>query len=70
MVDFDALRKINPDVVGWIYIPDTEINYPIVQAKDNSTYLHRTFRGKDSYVGAIFGHLKKLYDVEYNPSQI
>lgn len=92
-VDFDALRKINPDVVGWIYIPDTEINYPIVQAKDNSTYLHRTFRGKDSYVGAIFldalckpdfssfnsiiyghnlkngemfGHLKKLYDVEYN----
>ncbi len=92
-VDFDALRKINPDVVGWIYIPDTEINYPIVQAKDNSTYLHKTFRGKDSYVGAIFldafckpdfssfnsiiyghnlkngemfGHLKKLYDVEYN----
>ena len=92
-VDFDALRKINPDVVGWIHIPDTGINYPIVQAGDNTTYLHRTFQGKDSHVGAIFldalcnpdfssfnsiiyghnlkngemfGHLKKLYDVEYN----
>ena len=92
-VDFEALKKINPDVVGWIYIPDTGINYPIVQAKDNKKYLHRTFEGKDSHVGAIFldasckpdfssfnsilyghnlkngemfGHLKKLYDVEYN----
>lgn len=92
-VDFEALKKINPEVVGWIYIPDTGINYPIVQAKDNQKYLHRTFEGKDSHVGAIFldasckpdfssfnsiiyghnlkngemlGHLKKLYDVEYN----
>ena len=92
-VDFEALRKINPDLVGWIYIPGTGINYPIVQARDNAKYLHKTFQGKDSYVGAIFldelckpdfssfnsiiyghnlkngemfGHLKKLYDVEYN----
>lgn len=53
-VDFESLKKINPDIVGWIHIPDTGINYPIVQAKDNTKYLHRTFRGKDSYVGAIF----------------
>lgn len=53
-VDFDALREINPDVVGWIYIPDTGINYPIVQAGNNTTYLHRTFQRKDSHVGAIF----------------
>lgn len=92
-VDFKSLRKINPDVVGWIHIPDTGIDYPIVQAKDNRTYLHKTFKGKDSYVGAIFldalckpdfssfnsiiyghnlkngemfGHLKKLYDTDYN----
>lgn len=53
-VDFGTLRKINPDLVGWIYIPSIGINYPIIQAKDNAKYLHKTFQGKDSYVGAIF----------------
>ena len=53
-VDFESLKKINPDIVGWIHIPGTGIDYPIVQAKDNTKYLHRTFRGKDSHVGAIF----------------
>ena len=42
-VDFEALAKVNPDVKAWIYIKGTGINYPIVQAADNTTYLHRTF---------------------------
>ena len=53
-VDFDALAKVNPDVKGWIYIKGTGINYPIVQTTDNTTYLHRTFEGTDSFIGAIF----------------
>lgn len=53
-VDFDALEKVNPDVKGWIYIKGTGINYPIVQTTDNTTYLHRTFEGTDSFIGAIF----------------
>ena len=38
-VDFDGLLSSNSDVVGWLYAPDTNINYPVVQAKDNETYL-------------------------------
>ena len=53
-VDFDALARINPDVKAWIYIKGTGINYPIVQTTDNTSYLHRTFEGKDSFIGAIF----------------
>lgn len=53
-VDFEALAKVNPDVKAWIYIKGTGINYPIVQAADNTTYLHQTFEGKDSFIGAIF----------------
>ncbi len=53
-VNFKKLRKINPDVVGWIHIPHSQISYPIVQGKDNEYYLHRTFEGKSNFAGSIF----------------
>lgn len=46
-VDWDALRAINPDVVGWIYVPGTVVNYPIVHTDDDSTYLTRDFNGNE-----------------------
>lgn len=54
-VDFDALKKINEDVVGWIYIEALDdVSYPVVQGKDNETYLHATFEKKKNSAGAIF----------------
>ena len=44
-VDFDALRQLNPDVTGWILLPGTRINYPIVQGEDNEYYLTCLFDG-------------------------
>ena len=53
-IDWAALRAINSDIVGWIVIPGTPINYPIVQTVDNSTYLHKSFEGTKNACGTIF----------------
>lgn len=56
-VDWDALKAINPDTVGWIYVPGTNINYPIVHTTDNEKYLTHDFKGSEGWIatfGAIF----------------
>lgn len=53
-VDFEAMKQINPDIVAWLYIPDTRLNYPIVQAADNDYYLHRLLNGDYNLNGTIF----------------
>ena len=53
-VDWASLKKINEDIIGWIYIGALDISYPVVQGKDNDYYLHRTFERQDNFAGAIF----------------
>ena len=59
-VDFAALAEINPDIVAWIYIEGTEINYPVVQGKDNEHYLHYTFDRNANKAGSIFLEISLL----------
>lgn len=53
-VDFNALTQENSDIVGWIYCPDTPINYPVVRGKDNNQYLRADLNGKYLVSGTIF----------------
>lgn len=53
-VDFDALRAVNDDVVGWIYCEGTTINYPVVYGETNDVYLRRDYEGNANTAGSIF----------------
>jgi len=67
-IDFDALRAVNPNVVGWIVVPGTQISYPIVQGTDNTWYLRHTFSGERNASGAIFLDYRNRAD--FSDSQI
>lgn len=45
-VNWQALLAENPDTVGWIYVPETKIDYPVVLSHDNDEYLYRNFSGE------------------------
>lgn len=47
-------KNTNPDVIGWIYIDGTIVDYPVVQGADNSTYIHSDWMGNYSYNGCIY----------------
>ena len=53
-IDFEALWEINPDIIGWIVVEGTSIDYPIVQGSDNEVYLSVTYTGVKNSSGAIF----------------
>lgn len=56
-VDWDYLKSVNPDIVAWVYLPGTAINYPVCQAADNDKYLTMDFNQKDGFsarCGTIF----------------
>lgn len=53
-VDFKELKERNNDTVAWIQVGGTNINYPVVQTKDNSYYLTRSFDKKYTDAGWVF----------------
>ena len=56
-VDWDELKKINEDIIGWVYFTGLpQISYPVLQADDNEYYVHRTYdlSSDTSKAGCIF----------------
>lgn len=53
-VDLKTLKQKNEDIIGWLYIPNSVISYPLLQGEDNDTYLHQTYNKQQSFFGSIF----------------
>lgn len=62
-VNWQNCHQINQDIVAWIAIPGTPIDYPVVQTNDPDYYLSHTVSGRESAVGTLFS----LDDAEYQP---
>ncbi|MBP2078631.1 class B sortase [Oceanobacillus polygoni] len=51
---FRDILAINSDIVGWVTMDGTMVDYPILQAEDNAYYLQRNYKEEDSRAGSIF----------------
>lgn len=66
---YKELAELNPDMIGWISIPNTVINYPVMYTPgDPEYYLHRDFDGNNSSSGMIF--VDSFCDIENGDNQI
>ena len=54
IVDWDALKKINNDVIAWVYIPEIDIAYPVLHSKNNNEYIRKDIYRNYDEVGSIF----------------
>ena len=59
MLKLEELQKQNPDIIGWLEIENTNINYPVLQGTDNSYYMNHNYKKKQTKSGSIF--LDKSY---------
>ncbi len=66
--DTEILRELSDDVVAWLTVDDTNIDYPVMQGKDNSEYLNRNPYGNYSLSGSIFmdSRCSKRFKGEYS----
>lgn len=52
--DFEALKEENKDIYAWIQMPDTQVDYPILQSEEDNKYLNINIDGSKGYPGCIY----------------
>lgn len=64
-VSFDELMEINPDIYAWIYIPNTNVDYPVARSTsdgDDSFYLEHNVYRQYQFSGTIYSEIKNQPD--------
>ena len=62
----EEIKRINDDVIGWIRIEGTQVNYPIVLGEDNDYYLTHAYNGEYLRSGTIFADYRNTDSIEEN----
>lgn len=66
MLQIEELKKKNSDIIGWIEIEGTNINYPVLQGEDNDFYMNRNYDKEESVYGALFLDAGYDWNIESN----
>ncbi len=61
-IDFNKLKELNKDTVGWLKVNGTNIEYAVVKTNDNSYYLDHNFENEYNKAGWIFADYKNKLD--------
>lgn len=64
--DLNTCLAINPDFIGWLTIPGTDIDYPVVLTSDAEFYLTHDFTGRESIIGCLFSLDRTDYATSQN----
>ncbi len=63
-VDIASLQKENPDIFGWLYIPGTNIDHPVLQSTEADEYYEsHNALGEEDDAGALYIELANLTDM-------
>lgn len=68
MLQLEEMQKENADIIGYIEIQGTNINYPILQTTDNDYYLNHNYKKEKASTGSLF--LDKDYDFSIPSSNL
>ena len=66
MLQVKQLQEQNPDIVGWLEIENTNINYPVLQGTDNRYYMTHNYKKENSKNGSIFLDAKYNWNIPSN----
>lgn len=59
-INFADLKAVNPEFIGWVFIPGTDVSYPVVQGENNFFYLDHVFNKTYSTVGTLFADYRNM----------
>lgn len=61
-LNWDDLVDDYPNIIAWINIPGTKIDYPVLKGNDNQYYLNHDYNGKQDFLGSIFMDYRQSSD--------
>ena len=66
MIQVKTLQETNQDIVGWLEIENTSINYPVLQGRDNEYYMTHNYKKEKSKNGSIFLNKDYAWNIPSN----